>query len=140
MEALCTRHGVGPIPSSSRPARVPGPFPAQCPAHEEAPSSGVQEPRDQGEILRQYTKLDHRMEHQDNPGLMVSRMLQVAMSEPKGPVYLAIPQETAMLPPARRHPLSLPGPAGSCPAGRRPIRPMPGGWQSGWSRPITRPS
>ena len=58
----------------------------------------VQEPRDQGEILRQYTKLDHRMEHQDNPGLMVSRLLQVAMSEPKGPVYLAIPQETAMLP------------------------------------------
>lgn len=61
----------------------------------------VQEPRDQGEIVRQYTKLDHRMEHQDNPGLMISRLLQVAMSEPRGPVYLSIPQETAML--------SLPG-------------------------------
>jgi acetolactate synthase-1/2/3 large subunit len=58
----------------------------------------VQEPRDQGEIVRQYTKMDHRMEHQDNPGLMVSRLLQVAMSEPKGPVYLTFPQETAMLP------------------------------------------
>ena len=58
----------------------------------------VQEPRDQGEIVRQYTKLDHRMEHQDNPGLMISRALQVAMSEPKGPVYVAIPRETAMLP------------------------------------------
>jgi acetolactate synthase I/II/III large subunit len=58
----------------------------------------VQEPRDQGEIVRQYTKLDHRMEHQDNPGLMVSRLLQVAMSEPKGPVYLTVPRETAMLP------------------------------------------
>ena len=58
----------------------------------------VQEPRDQGEIVRQYMKLDHRMEHQDNPGLMVSRMLQVAMSEPKGPVYLSFPQETARLP------------------------------------------
>lgn len=58
----------------------------------------VQEPRDQGEILRQYTKLDHRMEHQDNPGLIVSRLLQVAMSEPRGPVYLAFPRETAMLP------------------------------------------
>ena len=58
----------------------------------------VQEPRDQGEIVRQYTKLDHRMEHQDNPGLMVSRLLQVAMSEPKGPAYLMIPRETAMLP------------------------------------------
>jgi acetolactate synthase-1/2/3 large subunit len=58
----------------------------------------IQEPRDQGEIVRQYTKLDHRMEHQDNPGLMISRLLQVAMSEPRGPVYVSIPQETAMLP------------------------------------------
>jgi acetolactate synthase-1/2/3 large subunit len=58
----------------------------------------VQEPRDQGEIVRQYTKMDHRMEYQDNPGLMVSRLLQVAMSEPKGPVYLVVPQEMAMMP------------------------------------------
>ncbi|MFN0071484.1 MAG: thiamine pyrophosphate-dependent enzyme [Chloroflexota bacterium] len=58
----------------------------------------IQEPRDQGEIVRQYTKIDHRLEHQDNPGLIVSRLLQVAMSEPRGPVYMAVPQETAMLP------------------------------------------
>jgi acetolactate synthase-1/2/3 large subunit len=58
----------------------------------------LQEPRDQGEIVRQYTKADHRMEYQDNPGLMVSRLLQVAMSEPKGPAFLAIPREMAMLP------------------------------------------
>ena len=57
----------------------------------------LQEPRDQGEIVRQYTKMDHRLEHQDNPGLMVSRLLQLAMSEPRGPVYLSIPLETAML-------------------------------------------
>jgi acetolactate synthase-1/2/3 large subunit len=57
-----------------------------------------QEPRDQNEIVRQFTKMDHRLEHQDRPGLMVSRLLQVAMSEPMGPVYLTIPQETAMLP------------------------------------------
>src|SRR3954471_10795464 len=64
-------------------------------------SSGVQwlqEPRDQGEIVRQFTKADHRLEHIDNPGLMVSRLLQIAMSEPKGPVYLTMPRETAMLP------------------------------------------
>ena len=57
----------------------------------------VQEPRDQGEIVRQYTKLDHRLEHSDNPGLIVSRLLQVAMSEPRGPVYMTVPQEAAML-------------------------------------------
>ncbi len=61
------------------------------------PVQWVQEPRDQGEILRQYTKMDHRLEHQDNPGLIVSRLLQVAMSEPKGPVYLSVPRESAML-------------------------------------------
>ena len=32
------------------------------------PVQWLQEPRDQGEILRQYTKADHRMEYQDNPG------------------------------------------------------------------------
>lgn len=58
----------------------------------------VQEPRDQGEILRQYTKMDHRLESQDNPGLIVSRLLQVAMSEPRGPVYLTVPREMAMQP------------------------------------------
>ncbi len=62
-----------------------------------------QEPRDQGEILRQYTKMDHRMEGQDNPGLMISRLLQVAMSEPRGPVYLAFPREAAMTPFADGH-------------------------------------
>ncbi len=56
----------------------------------------VQEPRDQGEIVRQYTKHDHRLEHLDNPGLMVSRLLQVAMSDPQGPVYLTVPREVAM--------------------------------------------
>ncbi len=64
-------------------------------------SSGVQwlqEPRDQAEIVRQFTKADHRLEHIDNPGLIVSRLLQIALSEPKGPVYLTMPRETAMLP------------------------------------------
>jgi acetolactate synthase I/II/III large subunit len=62
-----------------------------------SPVQWVQEPRDQGGIVRQYTKMDHRLEHQDNPGFMISRLLQVAMSEPKGPVYLSAPRESAML-------------------------------------------
>ena len=62
-----------------------------------SPVQWVQEPRDQGGIVRQYTKVDHRLEHQDNPGMMISRLLQIAMSEPKGPAYLTVPRETAML-------------------------------------------
>jgi acetolactate synthase-1/2/3 large subunit len=76
----------------------PRAYPGSMPGSREANVQWVQEPRDQGEIVRQYTKLDHRMEWQDNPGLMVSRLLQVAMSEPKGPVYLVVPQEMAKLP------------------------------------------
>jgi acetolactate synthase-1/2/3 large subunit len=56
----------------------------------------VQEPRDQASIVRQHTKADHRLEHLDNPGLIVSRLLQMAMSEPRGPVYLTLPREAAM--------------------------------------------
>ena len=76
----------------------PRAYPGSMPGSRESGVQWVQEPRDQGEIVRQYTKLDHRMEHQDNPGLMVSRLLQVAMSEPRGPAYLTFPQETALLP------------------------------------------
>ena len=73
-------------------------YPNSMPGARASGVQWVQEPRDQGDIVRQYTKMDHRMEHQDNPGLMVSRLLQVAMSNPRGPVYLVVPQETAMLP------------------------------------------
>ena len=71
-------------------------FPGSMTGGRDSPVQWVQEPRDQGEIVRQYTKVDHRLEHQDNPGMMISRLLQVAMSEPKGPVYLTVPRETAM--------------------------------------------
>jgi acetolactate synthase-1/2/3 large subunit len=57
----------------------------------------MQQPYDQNGILRQYTKWDHRLEYQDNPGLIVSRALQVAMTEPRGPVYLTIPKEIGLL-------------------------------------------
>ena len=75
----------------------PRAFPGSMPGARDNGVQWVQEPRDQGEIVRQYTKLDHRLEHQDNPGLMVSRLLQVAMSAPQGPVYMSVPRETARL-------------------------------------------
>jgi acetolactate synthase-1/2/3 large subunit len=75
----------------------PRAFPGSMRGARDGSIQWLQEPRDQAEIVRQYTKADHRLEHQDNPGLMVSRLLQIAMSEPKGPVYLTIPRETAML-------------------------------------------
>jgi acetolactate synthase-1/2/3 large subunit len=77
---------------------APRSFPGSMPGSRDSPVQWVQEPRDQGEIVRQYTKADHRMEYQDNPGMMVSRLLQIAMSAPQGPVYMSLPREIAMLP------------------------------------------
>jgi acetolactate synthase-1/2/3 large subunit len=76
----------------------PRAFPGSMRGARDGSIQWLQEPRDQGEIVRQYTKVDHRLEYQDNPGLMMSRLLQVSMSEPKGPAFIAIPREVAMLP------------------------------------------
>lgn len=61
----------------------------------------LQQTFDQNGIVRNYTKWDHRLEYQDNPGLIVSRALQVAMTRPRGPVYLSLPREIVMLPAER---------------------------------------
>jgi len=53
----------------------------------------AQQSYDQHAIVRQYVKWDHRLDFQDNPGLIVSRALQVACSPPCGPVYLSLPSE-----------------------------------------------
>jgi acetolactate synthase I/II/III large subunit len=58
----------------------------------------VQQTADQNGIVRQYMKWDHRLEYQDNPGLIVSRAVQIARSEPRGPVYLSLPREIAFMP------------------------------------------
>jgi acetolactate synthase-1/2/3 large subunit len=57
----------------------------------------LQQTPDQAGIVRQYMKWDHRLEYQDNPGLIVSRALQIAQSEPRGPVYLTLPREISFL-------------------------------------------
>ena len=58
----------------------------------------LQQTFDQNGIVRNYVKWDHRLDYQDNPGLMTSRGLQVARSEPRGPVYLSIPRELSLMP------------------------------------------
>lgn len=67
-------------------------------SREEGAHLWSQQVYDQGGILRQYTKWDKRLEYQDNPGLLVSRALQVARTEPMGPVYMSFPREIILLP------------------------------------------
>ena len=67
-------------------------------ARDEGGHLWMQETYDQNGIVRNYTKWDHRLAYQDNPGMVVSRALQVTRSEPCGPVYLSFPKELTMLP------------------------------------------
>lgn len=48
---------------------------------------------DQGQIVRQYVKWDHKLTPYDDPFAVIARALQVALSPARGPVYLAIAAE-----------------------------------------------
>ncbi|MBN9473961.1 MAG: hypothetical protein ABS43_11635 [Bordetella sp. SCN 67-23] len=56
----------------------------------------LQETFDQHSVVRQYVKWDHHLTGHDDPGLQVSRAIQVATSEPCGPVYLSVAPEVSM--------------------------------------------
>jgi len=58
----------------------------------------MQETYDQHGIVRNYVKWDRRLTTQDNPGMVMSRAIQVARSEPSGPVYLTFPKELTFMP------------------------------------------
>lgn len=58
----------------------------------------MQETYDQNGIVRNYTKWDHQLAYMDNPGLVTSRAIQVARSQPAGPVYLSVPKEIGLMP------------------------------------------
>ncbi|MBV9120503.1 MAG: thiamine pyrophosphate-requiring protein [Chloroflexi bacterium] len=53
---------------------------------------------DQGQIVRQYMRWDHKLAPYDNAGLVATRALQVMLSEPRGPAYLALAREAAITP------------------------------------------
>ena len=53
---------------------------------------------DYGSIVRNYVKWDHELKVTDTPGLVISRALQIGMTQPLGPSYMAIPRDVAMRP------------------------------------------
>ena len=81
------------ITGGGSPTSYPGSFPG---ARDGGGHIWLQQSFDQNSIVRQYTKWDHRMAIQDNAGLMISRALQVARTEPCGPVYLTLPREVSL--------------------------------------------
>jgi acetolactate synthase-1/2/3 large subunit len=53
----------------------------------------AQEAFDQGEIVRQFVKWDYRLDSPEQLEDMLRRAFRIAMSEPKGPVYLSMPRD-----------------------------------------------
>jgi acetolactate synthase-1/2/3 large subunit len=72
-----------------------------------------QEMRDQAGMLREYVKWDYELRYGEQVELMVDRALAIAMSEPRGPVYLSLPRE------------ALATPVENFSFGARPVMPAP---------------
>ena len=52
-----------------------------------------QESFDQGGMVREFTKWDYELRSGQPVAAIVDRALDIAMSEPRGPVYLTLPRE-----------------------------------------------
>ncbi len=67
---------------------APTSLPGTMPGSRDGYYFWYQELPDQGGIVGQFAKWDRRLELQDNPGLLVSRALQLAQAPPAGLSYL----------------------------------------------------
>jgi acetolactate synthase-1/2/3 large subunit len=60
----------------------------------------AQEMFDQAGMVRESVKWDHELRAQERPDDVVARALEVAMTAPRGPVYLSLPREVLAAPAA----------------------------------------
>lgn len=75
------------------PALIMSGYPATRREERVQPVFWRQQRWDQGSVVRQYVRWDHKLTPYDNVSEVVARALQVALSPPGGPVYLAVPAE-----------------------------------------------
>jgi acetolactate synthase-1/2/3 large subunit len=52
-----------------------------------------QEMFDQGGMVREVVKWDYELRYAEQSGIVIDRAMSIAMSEPRGPVYLSLPRE-----------------------------------------------
>jgi acetolactate synthase I/II/III large subunit len=57
------------------------------------PIHWAQEMFDQAGMVREFVKWDYELRNPEQAGMVVARALEVAMAEPRGPVYLTLPRE-----------------------------------------------
>lgn len=48
---------------------------------------------DQGGMVREVVKWDYELRYPEQAGIVIDRAMSIAMSEPRGPVYLSLPRE-----------------------------------------------
>lgn len=100
-----TANGLGALMAASK-GRVPMLFSAgRTPITEAGDSASRrvfihwgQESFDQAGMLREYVKWDYELRRGDQLETVIDRALAVAMSEPRGPVYLTLPLEVMAAP------------------------------------------
>jgi len=102
-----------------------------------------QEAFDQGGMLREYVKWDYELRGGQPVAAVVDRALDIAMSEPRGPVYLTLPREVLTAPAidARRdtvRPLGAMAPEPARAANVTPARPRLRGRQEKRTLPASR--
>ncbi|HWC02185.1 MAG TPA: thiamine pyrophosphate-requiring protein [Methylomirabilota bacterium] len=101
-----TANGAGAVINAAR-TQVPILFSAgRTPITEEGGLAGArdthihwaQEAFDQGGMLREYVKWDYELRQPVQLEAVVDRALELAMAEPRGPVYLTLPREVLAQP------------------------------------------
>ena len=75
-----------------------------------------QEAFDQGAMVREFVKWDYELRHGQPVESVVDRALDIAMSEPRGPVYLTLPREVLADPTIAPRRQAIGRPAGAVPA------------------------
>jgi acetolactate synthase-1/2/3 large subunit len=119
-----TANGLGAIINASR-TQVPVLFTAgRTPITEDGGLAGArdthihwaQEAFDQAGMLREYVKWDYELRQPAQLEAVVDRALELAMAEPRGPVYLTLPREVLAQPLAE---LAISSPARRQVASRR---------------------
>lgn len=96
-----TANGVGAIINAAR-SQTPILFTAaRSPVSEDPATPGArdihvhwaQEAYDQGGMLREYVKWDYELRNAGQLEAVVDRALELALAEPRGPVYLTLPRD-----------------------------------------------
>ncbi len=70
-------------------------YPPVSEAQRRHPVYWFQQRWDPGMTIRQYSRWDYRLSSLDDPSVVTDRALQVALSQPTGPVHLIVPDEVA---------------------------------------------